>query len=196
VANVTPPALGWPVGGYYRPKIVQHPRSGEWVLWMRWLVLNNGPLSQHHNTFYLSASAPHISGPWTLGQRNISTQYCDPGDFFLFVDEPSGDGYLLYTARDPKAGRHLRIEALRSDFLSSAWEIGGATSPFFGDVGEAPAMFQRRGVYYAVWGGFCCFCMSGEHGHLCQQWESFGPNGTENGGRYIHLLCAWLLFYF
>lgn len=183
VATVAPTALGWPAGGYYRPKILQHPRSGEWVLWMRWIFLNNGPLSQQHNTFYLSASAPHITGPWTLERRNISTQYCDPGDFFLFVDEPIGDGYLLYTARDPKAGRHLRIEALTPDFLSSAWESGGGSTRFFGNVGEAPAMFQRRGVYYAVWGGFCCFCMSGGPGALCQKWENFGPNGTENGGR-------------
>jgi hypothetical protein len=55
-------------------------------------------------------------------------------------------------------GHNISVEQLAPDFLSSAKHNSG----FFGATFvEAPVMFKRQGVYYAMFGHCCCFCAAG-----------------------------------
>ena len=78
----------------------------------------------------------------------------------VLVDS-DGSAYLIYTTLSH--GHGMSIERLAPDYLSSL----GATDPsqssgIFGDGNvEAPAVFKRGEIYYAVFGECCCYCGSG-----------------------------------
>jgi hypothetical protein len=71
----------------------------------------------------------------------------------------------------------MSIERLAPDYLSSL----GATDPaqssgIFGDGGvEAPAVFKRASVYYAVFGQCCCYCGSGSVVSVYTSSSALGP---------------------
>jgi hypothetical protein len=54
-----------------------------------------------------------------------------------------------------------QIEPLTDDYLESAWATTGRSSGVFPHGNEAPAMFKREGVYYALISDSCCFCGTG-----------------------------------
>ena len=77
------------------------------------------------------------------------------GDFALFVDD-DGTCYLLYSS-----DAHAQIEVLTDDYLASTWATDGRTSGVFPKGNEAPAMFKRHGLYYALISDSCCYCGGG-----------------------------------
>ena len=54
-----------------------------------------------------------------------------------------------------------QIEPLTDDYLASAWLTTGRTSGVLPHGNEAPAMFKRAGLYYALVSDSCCFCGQG-----------------------------------
>jgi len=96
----------------------------------------------------------------------VPTRYHEGGDFsLLVVDEiTSSKAYLIYTSL--QVNHQMSIEELSSDFLSSlAVNDASKSSGIFGDKGcvEAPALFERGAVYYALFGRCCCFCEEGSN---------------------------------
>jgi hypothetical protein len=57
----------------------------------------------------------------------------------------------------------MSIERLAPDFLTSLGATDSTqSSGIFGEsYVEAPAIFKRNGIYYAVFGPCCCYCESG-----------------------------------
>eukprot|EP00043_Microstomoeca_roanoka_P006211 m.61088 g.61088 ORF g.61088 m.61088 type:complete len:425 (-) comp13322_c0_seq2:21-1295(-) len=149
VGNALPPE-NRPTAIYYRPKVKFNPNTNLYVLW-----LNGVPAGDFGSSFYLVATSSSPSGPFEVQTTNVSTFYPAGGDFDILVDD-DGAGYLIYTS--VVMGHNISVERLNSDFLSSTLENSG----FFGETFvEAPNLFKRKGVYYALFGHCCCFCSEG-----------------------------------
>ena len=70
--------------------------------------------------------------------------------------DDDGTAYLLYSS-----DAHAQIEVLTDDYLASTWATDGRTSGVFPEGNEAPAMFKRNGLYYALISDSCCYCGGG-----------------------------------
>ena len=103
-----------------------------------------------------------------------STESC--GDFHLFFDPGDNTPYII-----AGCGFHMWIERL----LPSALDSAGDTSPtgrylFSEYFVEAPALFFRGGLYYAVFAHCCCYCFQGSGAivhtapHPLGPWTSLG----------------------
>jgi hypothetical protein len=136
-------------GILYRPHVVYSAQSRQWVLWAN--VHEIGVFQG-----YIAATAAHIAGPYTVAApavnltRVLATNNC--GDFDLWVDD-DGAGWVIYTC-----GHVMGVEQLAPDFLSAA---GGAATIFPTYFVEAPVLFRRGNLYYALFGSCCCFCRQG-----------------------------------
>jgi len=90
----------------------------------------------------------------------------------------TGDAYIIYSSHiEGYNPNHLMsVEKLSDDYLSSLGKQ--FNSGFFGqsDV-EAPAMFKRNGVYYAVFGSCCCNCQEGSGVTVYQTKNYLGNEG-------------------
>lgn len=140
------PLAARPAGLIFRPDAIYNPNTGLWVLYYN--DAGNG------NT-YISSTSPSPAGPFTgFARTNVTDKTWTGGDFHLFTD--GNDGYIIWTGMSGQAGldHKIRISRLTRDFL-------GATSdaPFmFNDnapsttFNEAPSIFQRNGVWYALFG--------------------------------------------
>ena len=78
------------------------------------------------------------------------------GDFHLFTDKSGTQGYILWTGMSKLPGydHKIRISKLTPDFLGVT-----ADAPYmFNDdaptttFNEAPSIFEREGVWYALFG--------------------------------------------
>ena len=103
----------------------------------------------------------------------------------MFADD-DGQGYLLYQSR--ASGHVASVERLSYGFTESLGAVDPSkhSSGLFGPKGiEAPALFKRDGVYYALVGLDCCFCKSGSGVIFFTASSPLGP-WTEHGqvGRY------------
>ena len=104
------------------------------------------------------------------------------GDFDIFVDPRDGAGYIAYGCN-----YYMSIEKLTSDFTNTApvpaggngnaTVVGGAfNGTMFPDYFvEAPAMFERNGVYYLLYGHCCCFCFQGSGVLVFRSSSPMGP---------------------
>ena len=143
----------------YRPHLVWNPNTKLYVLF--WNFVNHNGGQPHKGNAAATASSP--AGPFTIASPLVNTTY-PSGDFDVFVDK-DGRGYMIYS------DRHLNfIEQLTPDFLQGtgigAEIVGGNTkfpplTAFPVDFVEAPVLFERRGIYYALFGHCCCFCYQG-----------------------------------
>ena len=136
----------------FAPKTVFNKITQEYVMWFNYIV---GDFSK---SYYGVATSKTSSGPFEIQVHNVNTtQYKDNGDENLFVDD-DGTGYLIYTSI--AQGHGISIEKLTPDFKGT---LGArSSSGIFGvKLSEAPALFKRQGVYYAVFGTCCCYCGAG-----------------------------------
>lgn len=73
----------------------------------------------------------------------------------------------------------MSVEKLSDDYLSSLGKQ--FNSGFFGQSGvEAPAIFKRNGIYYAVFGSYCCYCQDGSGVTIYTSSSPLGPYQTKN----------------
>lgn len=142
-----------PSGIYYRPKVVYNPNTGLYVLWVNWLSSRR----DFGSSAYLVAVSASPAGPFTVVNNKVETAYKIGGDFDIFVDE-DGEAYIIYTSL--AENHQISVEHLNPDFLSSTLNNTGVFSS--GACLEAPTMFKRKGLYYALYGSCCCFCTSGD----------------------------------
>lgn len=142
------PVASRPTAIYYRPKIIYNPTTKLYVLWV-----NGVPAGDFAKGFYLVATSTTPQGPYHVRNTKVNTAHPAPGDFALYQDEKGVDGFIMYTAVEN--GHKMSAEQLTPDYLDSS----KLNSGFFGNsFVEAPAVFIRQHIYYAVFGHCCCFC--------------------------------------
>lgn len=139
-------------GVLYSPKVIYHEASHTYVLWYNWVP----------GYSYGVATSTSRAGPFRTISNSTgnTTQFGWPnntgvGDFSLFKDD-DGKGYLLYGANF-----HCQVEPLSDDYTYSLYASTGRTSGILPFGIEAPAMFKRNGVYYALVSEMCCYCRTG-----------------------------------
>jgi hypothetical protein len=161
------------------PKVVYNNLTATWVMWINPIMGANFGIS-----YYAVATAKAFTGPFSIVSRNVSSlAHADVGDFNLFVDEATGKGYVIYTShiQGSSPTHDMSIEELTPDYTASR---GAArNSGFFGhSFVEAPAMFKRGEVYYAVFGQCCCYCEWGSPVYVYTAAAPLGPYTMQEGG--------------
>ena len=163
-----------PPGTIYRPDAIWNPHTQQVVLWYNWLYANGSYAG------YAAYTAPHPAGPYTRARDIVNTSMQNAteqcGDFHLFIDPADGTPYLI-----AGCGFHMWIERLLPNMLDSAGDTSPAGRYLFSEYFiEAPALFFREGMYYAVFGHCCCYCYQGSGAivhtapHPLGPWTSLG----------------------
>ena len=149
----------------FSPKVVYNARTRLFVLWYNYVP--------HYS--YGVATAPTPFGPFSTvnSSAGASFQFGYPsnsniGDFSILLDD-DGEAYFLYSAN-----AHCQVERLAPDFLSSTWITTRETSGVLPHGNEAPALFKRDGVYWALVSDSCCYC---QEGGLVRAFSSASPLG-------------------
>ena len=150
-----------PDGVYYRPYVVHNKKTGKYALWYNWYAtLWDGQ--------YGVATSDTPQGPFVIQNGNVKVSQAKPGDHNLMVDD-DGTAYMIYTTI---ANKHsISIEKLAPDYLSSTLENSG----FLGDGSEAPALFRRGNLYYALFDKTCCFGPEGTGARVFTAGKPLGP---------------------
>lgn len=144
----------WPKCVYFRVHTVYNAKTAKYVMWAN---LN------HYDNDYAVGTSDTPEGPFTFVHAiNAGRKGAHGGDFDIFIDD-DGAAYLIYTA--VSGGHTMAVERLTDDYLQSAATSSARTNVSSGVFGlvfvEAPAMFKRKNVYYALFGNCCCFCSKG-----------------------------------
>ena len=163
-----------PPGTIYRPDAIWNPHTNSVVLWYNWL----NAAGQYEG--YAAYTAPTPAGPYTRVRESVNvtmqnaTSNC--GDFHLFVDPQDGTPYLIAGCQF-----HMWIERLNPNMLDSAGDTSATGLYMFDEYFiEAPALFFRNGLYYAIFGHCCCYCFQGSGAivhtapHPLGPWTSLG----------------------
>ena len=138
----------------------------------------------------LQRRRPPPEGPFSVITTNATVKNLPGGDFDIFVDDgPEKAAYIIYTSHltAPKDSHRMSIERLTPDYTNSLGQSDpSASSGFFGEsFVEAPVMFKRLGVYYALFGTCCCFCGQGSGTVAYSSSNPLGPWTTGSQiGRY------------
>jgi hypothetical protein len=152
-----------PAGVYYRPSVVFNPKTHKYVLWYNWY-----PKQWDGQTGVAISDSP--VGPFTIVNPDVRLSCSRAGDGSLFVDD-DGTGYYIYTAIDK--GYAVRVERLTPDYLGATGEISSVLA-----VGaEAPLLFRRNNLYYALCGPRCAFCPEGSEVLVFISISPLGPFG-------------------
>ena len=150
-----------PDGVYYRPYVVHNKKTGKYVLWYNWYAtLWDGQ--------YGVATSDSPQGPFVLQNGNVHVTQEKPGDHNLMVDD-DGTAYLIYTSIKNK--HSISVEKLAPDYLSSTLNNSG----FLGEGSEAPALFKRGKLYYALFDKTCCFGPEGSGARVFTAEKPLGP---------------------
>lgn len=181
-------------GTIFRPDGIWNPNTNTWVLWY------NAP----NYVGYSAYTATSPAGPYTRQRIAVNvtivnaTQQC--GDFHLFIDPADSTPYVI-----AGCGFHMWIERLLPNMLDSAGDTSPTGRYLFSEYFiEAPALFERNGVYYAVFGHCCCYCWQGSGAivhtapHPLGPWTSLGdvaciPTSGAGGAPHMpHSAAAFL----
>jgi hypothetical protein len=164
----------------YRPHLVWNPNTELYVLFWNFVNHDGGP--PHKGNAAATASSP--AGPFTIASPLVNTSH-PSGDFDVFVDK-DGRGYMIYSGE----GHLIFLEQLTPDFLNGtgigAEILGGNTkypplTAFPIEFVEAPVLFERRRIYYALFGHCCCFCYQGSGMFVFQAPHPLGPWKQQQG---------------
>lgn len=153
-----------PNGVYYRPYVVFNPNTRKFVLWYNWYpTLWNGQAGV--------AVSESPTGPFTVVTPKAHLLGASPGDGSLFVDD-DGKGYYIYT--DIAKDYAIRVELLTPDFLDSS----NKSSNVMATGVEAPTMFRRGNIYYALCGPLCSTSPKGSEVQVFTSDSPLGPFST------------------
>jgi hypothetical protein len=149
-----------PTGIYTRPSVVFNLRTRKYVLWYNWF-----PKLWDGQAAVATSDSP--VGPFTIINPDVHLSQTRLGDGSLFVDD-DGTGYYIYTSMGD--GYSVRVERLTPDYLGAT----GETSKVLAKGGEAPVLFRRRNLYFALCGPLCPDCPEGS---LIQVFSATSPLG-------------------
>jgi len=148
---------------YFRPSVVFNPKTRQYVLWYNWY--SNAVQWVGHQGVAVSKTPV---GPFAIVNPDVPLAHAGPGDGSLFVDD-DGTGYLIYTSISE--GYTVRVERLTPDYLKSAGESSAALAA----GAEAPILFRRNKLYYALCGPRCTFCPQGSDVLVFMASSPLGP---------------------
>ena len=152
-----------PAGVYYRPYVVFNPSTGKYVLWYNWYPkLWNGQVG-------IAISDTPV-GPFKIAKLNVlhNREGSRSGDGSLFVDD-DGKGYFIFSAIDD--GYAVRVLSLTPDYLG----LTGEASGILAKGAEAPLLFRRNSLYYALCGPLCPACSEGSQVQVFTAVSPLGP---------------------
>ena len=142
-------------------QVVFNPATKKYVFWVNVLPRAswNAPVDFTKSS-YLVATSDAPGGEYSIAVKNATTKYGQGGDFSIFVDDDGG-GFLIYTSLQEK--HSISIAPLNADFTESLPAQNTAFLHGTDHTGcfEAPAMFKRKGVYYALVSVCSCFGKGG-----------------------------------
>ncbi|MEM7573977.1 MAG: family 43 glycosylhydrolase [Bacteroidota bacterium] len=146
--HLGPALVDPPAGVYYRPHVIYHEASGQYVLWYNWYP-------ELWEGYFGVAVSDRPEGPFSIVNTKVevANSALGVGDFGLFVDEDQ-TAYISYNTIN---GHRVSVEKLTVDYLGSTLENGGYIAQYC----EAGSMFKRRGIYYLLTDYTCCFCNQG-----------------------------------
>jgi hypothetical protein len=152
-----------PPGIYYRPYVVFNQNTRKYVLWYNWFPKGwNGQEG--------IAVSDNPIGPFSIVRTNALHNRAQslPGDGSLFVDD-DGKGYYIFTAIGE--GYAVRVLELTSDYEG----LTGMASGILAVGCEAPLLFRRNDIYYALSGPLCAFCPQGSEVEVFTAASPLGP---------------------
>jgi len=147
-----------PAGLIFRPDAIYNPNTKMWVLTYNQATPGN---------IYVNCVSSSPFGPFTdFKPSNITNGPWTGGDFHLFNDPDNvAQGYVIYTGMSGQPGLDHKIRIAK---LTPDWRSVTNDAPFmFNDdaptttFNEAPSIFKRNGVWYALFGHCCCYCEQG-----------------------------------
>ena len=173
----------WPKATYFRVHVVYNKNTRLYVLWVN---LNGGKAD------YAVGTSREPEGPFKF-VTYAATGRRGGGDFDIFIDEDAAaTAYLIYTSL--AAGHTMSVERLDPTYMRSlaASSLKVEEGPFIGTVHgptksnvssgvfgmefvEAPAMFKRGNIIYALFGNCCCFCGQGSGIQVYTATHPLGP---------------------
>jgi beta-xylosidase len=155
-----------PPDGYYsRAFVVFNPTIRKYVAWYSWF-----PKLWDGQAGVAVSDTP--TGPFVVVRPKAHLIGNRPGDGSLFVDD-DGTGYYIYT--DMEEGYALRVEQLTPDFSDS----DGKSSNVMAKGMEAPVLFRRKDIYYALCGPLCPDCPGGSEVQVFTSDSPLGPFSTK-----------------
>ena len=150
-----------PDGVYFRPSLIFNAKTRKYVLWYNWFAkLWDGQVA-------VAVSDTPV-GPFKIVNPDVHVLGSRPGDGSLFMDD-DGAGYYIFTALGE--GYAVRVERLTPDFLN----VSGESSPILVKGGEAPVLFRRNNLYYALCGPLCPDCLNGSVVQVLTASSPLGP---------------------
>ena len=173
----------WPKAIYFRVHVIYNRNTRLYVMWAN---LNRGKAD------YAVGASADPEGPFKfVCYANAAVR--GGGDFDIFIDDDSAaTAYLIFTGTT--TGHTMSVERLDPTYTRSlavptlmVWKAqitGNAHGPTRSNVSsgiigmafvEAPAMFKRRGVIYALFGNCCCFCGQGSGIQIYTAMHPLGP---------------------
>ena len=181
---------------YARSCVVFNPHTHKYVLWYNWF-----PKLWNGQTGVATSDTP--VGPFTIVNPNVHVSWSRsgdtnifgscPGDGSLFVDD-DGTGYYIYTSMGD--GYAVRVEHLKPDYLGPS----GKTSDILAKGAEAPLLFRRNNLYYALCSPLCADCLEGSMVQVFTSTSPLGPftprsiinRRSENGAPIISAQESWV----
>jgi hypothetical protein len=163
-----------PYALYYRPYVVFNPSTRKYVLWYNWYRNSTDWFGRHG-----AAISDTPVGPFIIATPDVQLSHPGDGDGSLFVDD-DGTGYFIYTSINE--GYTIRVERLTPDYLGAT----GQTSSVLAVGGEAPVLFRRNNLYYALFGARCAFCPEGSEAQVFTSNSPLGPFTTKPEANINH----------
>jgi hypothetical protein len=115
---------------------------------------------------FVAGSSASPDGPFTYEGVVPNIRYVGEGgvgDFALFQDDDAErTPYAIYKRSGAAPGdqaHRMTLQRLLPSLLAA--DPAGSAGVFGAPFVEAPAMFKRQGVYYAMFGKCCAFCAHG-----------------------------------
>lgn len=153
----------------FRSQAVYNAATNLYVVWANCFSMDNAtcPAGFPHNrtgsSCYLTATAPSPGGPFTYRGAVVpdasllsnASSAGFAGDFAMLADA-DGAGYVIFTHGGPPhvQARQQYVFRLTDDYLNFTADYSDALpGPVYV---EAPAIFRRGDVYYALKGGCSC----------------------------------------
>lgn len=170
--SFTPSSSGWPSCTYYRSQLLRSKSTGRYVLWLNAQSggdndCNACPQGSFAKCFAAGTSASP-EGPFTFEGMVSGINYVTEGgvgDYALFQDDDADrTSYVIYkrSGRAPGDNAHrMTLQRLEPDLLAGDTSVHAGAGIFGAPFVEAPTMFKRGGVYYALFGQCCAFCAHG-----------------------------------
>ena len=158
--------------GFNQPRVAYFPKTGHYHMYLQF------PLRL--------ATSNHPAGPFELqkGVIKLDSGRKDggSGDINVFVDAEDGAGYIIFTSGGHDGGDNkMRVQRLSGDGRAA---IGKSSVPFPPRPVEAPLLFSRAGIYYALFGHNCPCCPKGSELFV---YTAAHPLGPWTGGRDVNM---------